>query len=100
MVDGPPALFAHAVEYPRDSAFLFFTDGQPWLRPLLGSANFAYGTIQASVGLFTWPIDRGSRLRRGLVGAFYSLPELGFVNIRKGTFDYNGEIAELLANSR
>jgi hypothetical protein len=71
----------------RDDHFLFFADGSPWLRPLQGTANLAYGLGHAAVGLVTAPIDRGHRLRGGLEGAFYSLPELVGVSIRKGRYD-------------
>lgn len=33
------------------------------------------------------PLDRGVTLLAGLRGVLYSVPELAFVNIRKGTFD-------------
>jgi hypothetical protein len=32
------------------------------------------------------PLDRGELLTSGLKGAFFSLPELAFFNIRKGSF--------------
>lgn len=87
------------LDNPRDGVFLLFSDGHPWLRPVLGSANLVYGTVHTALGLFTWPFDGGRRLRRGLTGALFSLPELGFVNIRKGSFDFNRDIAELLAKN-
>ncbi len=70
---------------PRDSAFLFFTDGSVALRPLLGAANLLVGIADSVLGLATWPADRGARLQAGLRGALFSLPELAFVNIRKGS---------------
>ncbi|MGH7790419.1 MAG: hypothetical protein ACRERC_26355, partial [Candidatus Binatia bacterium] len=69
----------------RDSAFLFFTDEAPAVRPLLGAANLLYGLGTSAVGLATWPGDAGARLGAGLRGMLYSLPELAFVNLRKGT---------------
>ncbi|MFN8644204.1 MAG: hypothetical protein U0802_22050 [Candidatus Binatia bacterium] len=68
-----------------DSTFLFFTDGAPALRPLLGAANLAAAGANGVLGLVTWPADGGRRLQAGARGALYSLPELAFVNIRKGT---------------
>jgi hypothetical protein len=38
-----------------------------------------------TVGFVTWPADGGARLDAGLRGILYSLPELAFVNLRKGT---------------
>jgi len=71
----------------RDDHFLFFADGSPWLRPAQGTANLVYGLGHAAAGLATAPFDRGQRLRGGLQGAFYSLPELVGVSIRKGRYD-------------
>jgi hypothetical protein len=34
------------------------------------------------------PVDRGRTLAAGMKGAFVSLPELAFVNIRKGSNDW------------
>jgi hypothetical protein len=70
---------------PNDSAFLFFTDDRVALRPLLGAANLLVGVADGALGLATWPVDRGARLRAGALGAVFSLPELAFVNIRKGS---------------
>jgi hypothetical protein len=72
----------------RDSFFLFFTDELFWARPLLGAANLAAGLGEASLGLLRAPFDRGRTLRRGVEGALMSLPELAFVNLRKGTNDW------------
>ena len=70
-----------------DDAFLFFADGAPWTRPLLGTANLAYGLGQVAVGLATAPFDRGRRAWGGLRGAFYSVPEMVGFSIRKGRYD-------------
>jgi hypothetical protein len=70
-----------------DDAFLFFGDGTPWMRPLLGTANLVYGLGQATVGLATAPFDRGRRAWGGLRGAFYSVPEMVGFSIRKGRYD-------------
>jgi hypothetical protein len=39
-------------------------------------------------GLPLLPFDRGDTLVAGVRGAVFSLPELAFVNLRKGSFDY------------
>ena len=72
---------------PRDSFFVFFTDAVP-TRPLLGAVNLAAGLGAGAVGLAMLPFDGGSTLVAGVKGALFSLPELAFVNLRKGTFDY------------
>ena len=75
------------VGHPADSHFLFFTQDAAPLRPLLGTVNLAYALGQGALGLVTWPLDRGERLDRGLRGAIFSLPELAFVSLRKGSFE-------------
>ncbi len=70
----------------RDPSFLFFTEETPTVRPLLGVANLATGLLATGAGALTMPFDGGARLRRGLAGAIFSLPELGFVTLRKGTY--------------
>jgi hypothetical protein len=68
--------------------FVFFTD-QNWpLRPLLGAINLGAALARSGVGVLQLPFDRGRGLREGLDGALWSLPELFFSNIRKGTNDY------------
>ena len=71
-----------------DSFFLFFTDHVFWPRPLLGALNLAAGAGEAALGLLRAPLDGGRMLLRGLRGALMSLPELVFVNLRKGTNDW------------
>lgn len=71
----------------RDGSFLFFTDDARWLRPLYGAANLLVGLGDASLGVLVSPFDRGRRFLRGARGALFSLPELAFANIRKGSFD-------------
>lgn len=70
---------------PTDSTFLFFTDDAVAARPLFGGANLAVASANALLGMVTWPIDGGHRLQAGARGALFSLPELAFVNIRKGS---------------
>jgi hypothetical protein len=75
---------------PADSStfFVFFTDGSWPLRPLLGALNLGAGLARAGVGVLQLPLDRGRGLRAGLEGALFSLPELFFANIRKGSAEY------------
>jgi hypothetical protein len=72
---------------PRDSFFVFFTDALP-TRPLLGGINLAADLGATAVGLALAPLDGGQIFLSGLKGALFSLPELAFVNLRKGTYDY------------
>jgi hypothetical protein len=71
---------------PRDSAFLFFTDDVVVTRPLFGAVNLIAGFVTSAAGVATLPFDGGERLRAGVRGAIFSLPELFFQNIRKGSF--------------
>jgi hypothetical protein len=71
----------------RDTRFLLFTPEVFWRRPLYGLANLLFALPDTALGLASAPLDRGRRLRRGAYGMLYSLPELAFVSIRKGTFD-------------
>jgi hypothetical protein len=73
---------------PADSAFLFFTDDTVATRPLLGAVNVVAGLGVSVAGLFAMPVDRGDLLRAGLRGVLFSLPELAFFNIRKGSLIY------------
>jgi hypothetical protein len=72
----------------RDSAFLFFTDGLVVTRPLFGALNLLAGFGAAAVGLARSPADDGETLRAGLNGLLFSLPELVFVNVRKGSYEH------------
>ena len=82
-----------ALYAPRDAdgSFLLFTSQTRGagrvLRPLLGVANLTVGLGDSLLGAFAAPFDGGHRLRRGLRGMLFSLPELAFVNVRKGSFD-------------
>ncbi len=71
-----------------DSAFLFFTDDVVLARPLLGVANLLYGLGATVAGVPLAAVDGGRTLSAGLRGALWSLPELAFVNVRKGSFFY------------
>ena len=72
---------------PRDSIFLLFTDDLVPARPLFGAVNLATGLAASAAGLAMLPVDGGEMLWAGLRGVVFSLPELVFQNIRKGTFD-------------
>ncbi len=70
-----------------DSAFLMFTEQGFWTRPLFGAINLGYGLGATATGVLTAPADQGSLLKEGLHGMLFSLPELAFWNIRKGSFN-------------
>ena len=75
---------------PADASgfFVFFTDGSWPLRPLLGAVNLGAALARSGLGILQLPFDRGRGLRDGLDGALWSVPELFFANIRKGTSEY------------
>jgi hypothetical protein len=75
-------------DVPDEGRFLLFTDDVLWRRPLYGLANVSYALAHTGLGIVTLPLDRGSRVLRGAKGALFSLPELAFFNIRKGSFEY------------
>ena len=77
----------------RDSFFLFFTDASVWPRPLFGALNLAAGAGETALGLVRAPFDHGRTLLRGLEGTLMSLPELAFVSLRKGSYDWVPESA-------
>ena len=72
----------------EDSHFLFFTDDVFWPRPLFGSVNLLYGMGRSLMGLVQSPFDGGRNLEAGLYGMLYSVPELFFFNIRKGSYGH------------
>jgi hypothetical protein len=72
---------------PRDSIFLFFTDDLVAPRPLFGAVNLVTGLAASAVGLAMLPVDGGETLWAGVRGVVFSLPELVFHNIRKGSFE-------------
>ena len=75
----------------RDGAFLLFTDDVFWPRPLYGALNLAYGVGYSLYGVAAAPFDGGARLHAGASGVMWSVPELAFVNVRKGSFDWKDE---------
>ena len=77
----------------RESFFLFYTDDAVWPRPLFGALNLGAAAGETALGLVAAPFDRGRTLLRGLEGALMSLPELAFVNLRKGSYDWVPESA-------
>lgn len=79
------AIYAHRL---RDGAFLFFTQGAGPLRPLLGIANLAWAVAHLPFALLAAPFDAGARLAAAGSGALWSVPELVFVNVRKGSFEW------------
>jgi len=71
-----------------DPAFLFFTDDALLRRPLYGIANLSVGAGAMLGGLAYLPAGDASKLRAGLEGVLLSLPELVFINIRKGSLAF------------
>jgi hypothetical protein len=72
----------------RDSAFLLFTDDVFLRRPAYGAVNLVYGLGYSLYGAAYAPFDGGARVKAGASGVMWSMPELGFVNVRKGSFDW------------
>jgi len=68
--------------------FLFFTEDALPLRPVYGILNFTTGIGGMLLGVLRAPWDRGRMFTSGLKGATFSLPELFFVNLRKGILEY------------
>lgn len=77
----------------KDTPFLFFTDDSFFLRPLLGLFNVGYATVHGIASVFTLPFDGGEGLSQAGRGIFYSLPELTFGNIRKGSYPLGKDMA-------
>jgi hypothetical protein len=82
---------------PRDSFFLFFTDDVVLPRPVYGALNLVAGLGQAALGLLRLPFEGPGEVVAGAKGALFSLPELFFVNLRKGSLDYG---PSMLARTR
>lgn len=76
---------------PQDSPFLFFTDDTLLLRPVFGLFNLLTGFGQTLLGLAALPVEGSNRLSLGVKGILFSLPELAFVNLRKGSMEYIAE---------
>jgi hypothetical protein len=83
----------------RDPAFLFFTEDAVWPRPVFGAFNLAAGLGQLSWGILRAPFDRGADLQAGAEGVAFSLPELVFVSLRKGSMAYARSEASLPASA-
>ncbi len=77
----------------KDTPFLFFTDDAFLLRPVLGLFNLGYATLHGVASVFTLPFDGGEGLNQAGRGIFYSLPELTFGNIRKGSYPLGEDMA-------
>ncbi len=75
----------------EDGAFLLFTDDVFWRRPLYGALNLAWAAGYTVYGVAAAPFDGGARAQAGLSGAFWSVPELAFENVRKGSFEWVAE---------
>lgn len=73
---------------PADSPFLFFTNDVLPLRPLFGAFNLLTGLGGSLLGIATMPFEGPDRLLSGVRGMLFSLPELVFVNLRKGSMAY------------
>lgn len=71
-----------------DSPFLFFTDDVFILRPPFGAFNLLVGAGSTLLGLAEVPFRGSQRLLSGLRGIMFSLPELFFINLRKGSIPY------------
>jgi hypothetical protein len=78
-------LTSRLYQHGESDIFLFFTDDAPALRPIFGATNVLFGTGAAAAGLLTSPFDHGRLALGGLRGVLFSIPELAFFNIRKGS---------------
>lgn len=81
----------------KDTPFLFFTDDSFLLRPVLGLFNVGYATLHGIASVFTLPFDGGDGLNQAGRGIFYSLPELTFGNIRKGSYPLGEDMGSCLS---
>jgi len=73
---------------PDDAWFVFFTDDALLLRPIFGAINSVAGVGQSLLGLVKSPFDEGQLLTTGMRGLLMSLPELAFINMRKGSYKF------------
>jgi len=72
---------------PEDSYFVLFADHAA-VRPLAGAVNLVAATAATAAGIATLPLRGIEPLRMGIRGMLFSLPELAFVRIRRGSFVY------------
>ncbi len=72
----------------EDGFFVFFTDRTVALRPALGALNLVASVAKSAAGVVSAPFDKGRALRAGASGILFSVPELLFVNLRKGSNEY------------
>jgi hypothetical protein len=68
----------------RDDVFLFYTEDAALLRPLYGAINVGVGAGATIAGLATLPFDDGRLFTTAVRSVVFSVPELAFVNFRKG----------------
>lgn len=73
-------------KYGEEKGFLLFSDDIFWLRPFYGALNLGYSAIYTGAGIFKLPFDSGDMVLEGLTGFTFSVPEIFFINIRKGSF--------------
>ncbi|WCL48237.1 hypothetical protein [Leptospira sp. GIMC2001] len=72
----------------EDDWFLLFTDENVFFRPIFGATNLITGLSQLLIGVPMAIDDSGDTFKKGWNGIFFSMPEMFFFNIRKGSF-YN-----------
>lgn len=74
---------------PGDSFFVMFADAVA-LRPLAGAVNLAAAAGAATLGISTLALRGPDPLVAALRGMLFSVPELAFVRIRRGSYAYVG----------
>lgn len=72
----------------NDSPFIFFTDDTIIFRPVFGVFNLLAGVGESLAGIITMPVEGPKRFYLGAKGVMFSLPELVFINVRKGAMEY------------
>jgi hypothetical protein len=72
----------------EDGLFIFFTDDAVLPRPLFGAVNLVAGLFETVIGVLRAPFDQGKAVWSGMKNTAFSLPELVFINLRKGTLEY------------
>jgi len=73
---------------PDESLFVLYADAPVALRPLFGGFNLATGVLHTVAGLVRLPFEGPTALLAGLRGVVFSVPELAFVQLRRGTRAY------------